>query len=94
MVSTLSVFKFVSNAVLMHAHILPAAEVYFNTMVASYLAHATPTPELKELVSSIMSHISKMIPHFQFQRESYLAIIRQWVRSIKLFHYAHTYVLT
>ncbi len=78
----------------MSAHILPAAETYFSAMVASYLPHATPTPELKELVSAILTHIRKMTPHSQFQRESYLAIIRQWVRSVKLFHYTHTYALT
>ena len=36
--------------------ILPAAEAkaQFDIMVISYLAHATPTPELKELVTAMM----------------------------------------
>ena len=73
--------------------ILPAAEAgaHFDTMVISYLAHAMPTPELKELVSAL-THTSSQLLLIYLPLEilqSYFAIIRQWVRTMKLSHYTH-----
>ncbi len=57
-------------------------------MVASYLAHAMPTPELKEVVSALMHTSQLVFRHLPlFTVLCYFAIIWQWVRSIKLSHY-------
>lgn len=87
----------------MSSHILPTDKAYFQTMVDSYLAHATPTPELKELVSMMFCTMKlkingirgiSMFDNFNTveylgyeEVGQYLAIIQQWVRNIGLLYY-------
>ncbi len=70
--------------------IILAEKMYFTEMVSLYLAHAIPTLQLKELVSGIIHH-SKMKVDYDLDLVimTYLAIIRQWVRSIKILHSTH-----
>ena len=72
-------------------HFLIGQKMYFTEMVSLYLAHAIPTPQLKELVSGIIRH-SKMKVDYDLDLVimTYLAIIQQWVRSIKILHSTHT----
>ena len=82
--------------VLMSLIILPAAEGQFDIMVSSYLPHAAPTPELKALVLAMIQRTNKVEPHRDFDHVYlciYLAIIHQWVRSIKILHSTHTRVV-
>ena len=87
-----SVSKIMLIVCLMCSIILPAAEAkaQFDIMVISYLAHATPTPELKELVTAMMVPGQLLFRYFDpITVKYYLAIIQQWVRSIKLLHFTH-----
>ncbi len=90
-VSMPCVVKFISdvciNVFSYPNNILPDREYLFKDMVTSYLPHATPTPELRKLVSVTITR-RRSFPFVA--ANAYCSIIHQWVRRLKLFYYTHT----